>query len=217
MNLAHRARQHAALSDERRLLIVDHLVLGDLTVAELADLSEMRGNLLAHHLDVLEQAGLIERRISEGDRRRRYVALRWDHLPPAVGSPLLSHDGVSFVCTHNSARSQFASALWERVTGFAASSAGSDPAIRVHPKAVEVASEFEVDISGVHPSPYADLPVDIRLIVSVCDRANEGELPEAARHLHWSVPDPVRVGTLDAFRSAFDDIAERISHLSGVI
>lgn len=214
MDLAHRALQHGALSDERRLLIVDHLVSGDLTVTELADISDMRGNLLAHHLDVLEKADLIERRVSEGDRRRRYVALRWDRLPPSVGSPLQSHDGVAFVCTHNSARSQFASALWERVTGSAAPSAGSDPAIRVHPKAVEVASEFDVDISGASPSPYADLPAGIGLIVSVCDRANEGGLPKSARHLHWSIPDPVRVGTVDAFRSAFGEIAERIGHLT---
>ena len=40
-------------------------------------------NLLAHHLDVLEDAGLIERSRSSGDGRRRYVHLRpgaLDHL-----------------------------------------------------------------------------------------------------------------------------------------
>lgn len=214
--MAQRARQYAALSDERRLLIVDRLVMGDLTVADLANLSDMPGNLLAHHLDVLEAAGLIERRSSEGDQRRRYVKLRWDRLPPPVDIPTIPPANVVFICTHNSARSQFASALWERTTGSPAPSAGADPANRVNSMAVKVASEFDVDIATATPSPYADLPSDIEVIVSVCDRANEGERPEAARHLHWSVPDPVRVGTLDAFRSAFADIAERISHLSGV-
>jgi protein-tyrosine-phosphatase len=215
MDLSARARRHAALSDEKRLLIVDQLVVGDLTVAELADLSDMPGNLLAHHLDVLEGAGLIERRTSEGDQRRRYVTLRWDQLPPPVGLSRITAEGVAFVCTHNSARSQFASALWERMTGSPASSAGSDPAASVHPKAVIVASEFDLDISGATPSPFTSLPSQIGLIVSVCDRANEGGLPYATRHLHWSIPDPVRAGTLDAFRSAFADIAQRIGHLTG--
>jgi protein-tyrosine-phosphatase len=124
-------------------------------------------------------------------------------------------DKVAFICTHNSARSQFASALWQQVTGSAAASAGAHPAPNVHPKAVRVASEFDVDISGVTPSPYASLPADIGLMVSVCDRANEGGLPLAARRLHWSIPDPVPVGTVEAFRSAFAEIAERIGHLTG--
>ncbi|MGQ0849651.1 MAG: arsenate reductase/protein-tyrosine-phosphatase family protein [Actinomycetota bacterium] len=210
-----RARRHAALSDDKRLLVVDQLALGDRTVAELADLSGMRGNLLAHHLDVLEDAGLIARRISEGDHRRRYVSLRWDQLPLPIDLPPIPMDKVAFVCTHNSARSQFASALWQRVTGSPASSAGAQPAPTVHPKALRVASEFDVDISKATPSHYAALPADIDLLISVCDRANEGGLPLATRHLHWSIPDPVPVGTLDAFRSAFADIAKRVGYIAG--
>ena len=45
----------------------------------------MPSNLLAHHLDVLEAAGLIERSRSSGDGRRRYVHLihaRLEHLGP---------------------------------------------------------------------------------------------------------------------------------------
>jgi DNA-binding transcriptional ArsR family regulator len=59
MNLEKRALAHAALGDGRRLSIVDRLTLGDLTVAELAAVTGMKGNLLAHHLDVLEHAGRI--------------------------------------------------------------------------------------------------------------------------------------------------------------
>lgn len=215
MDLWSRARRHAALGDEKRLLVVDQLVLGDQTVAELADLSNMRGNLLAHHLDVLEDAGLITRRISEGDHRRRYVSLRWDQLPLPVEVPPIAIDKVAFVCTHNSARSQFASALWQRLTGSPASSAGAQPAPTVHPKAVKVAAEFDIDISGAKPASYSTLPPDIGLLISVCDRANEGDLPGAGGRLHWSIPDPVPVGTLDAFRSAFAEIAHRIEHLAG--
>lgn len=208
-----RAAQHAALGDTRRLSIVDQLAVGDRTVAELAGMLGVRGNLLAHHLDVLERAGLVERRISEGDHRRRYVSLRRDRLPSLIPHPLTDIQSVAFVCTHNSARSQFAAALWNETTGASASSAGTEPAPQVHPTAVLVASEFGVDISGSVPAGYDRLPPTPDLVVSVCDRALEAGVPTARSEIHWSVPDPVPVGTPKSFRLAFAEIAERVDHL----
>lgn len=212
--MSERAEVHAALGDQRRLVIVDHLALGDRTVGELADVSGMGGNLLAHHLDLLESAGLIERRVSEGDHRRRYVVLKWDRLPSGLAAPP-SFDEVLFVCTRNSARSQFAAALWERMTGRHASSAGHSPAPRVNPKAVQVAHEYDIDLSSALPRGYEDLDGEPDLVISVCDRALEAGVPTAQGHAHWSVPDPVTKGTIDAFRSAFDEIAVRMEHLVG--
>ena len=213
MNLEERASAHAALGDGRRLGIVDRLTLGDLTVAELAQLTGMKGNLLAHHLDVLQDAGLIERRISEGDQRRRYVSLRWDRLPERP-VPAVPDGQVGFVCTHNSARSQFAAALWQARTGSPASSAGSHPGAVVHPKAVRVADEYGIDLSGETPGGYDLLPPGLGLVVSVCDRAREAGVPDGDTHLHWSVRDPVPVGTLTAFRDAFAEIAVRVENLA---
>lgn len=216
MDVGERAAVHAALGDSRRLHIVDRLTSGDLTVAELAEVSGLSGNLLAHHLDVLQSAGLIERRVSEGDQRRKYVSLRWANLPDGVGEPDPASFGrVAFICTHNSARSQFAAALWETRTGAPAESAGSDPSPEVHPDAIRIANEFGVDLAGLRPSGYELLSPSPDLIVSVCDRARESEFPGARRHLHWSVPDPVQVGTSTAFRSAFAEIVERVEHLAG--
>jgi len=205
--------KHAALGDPRRLLIVDYLTTGDHTVAELAELVEMPGNLLAHHLDVLADAGLITRRVSEGDHRLKYVTLDFASLP-SMSIPRSNLDGtVAFVCTHNSARSQFAAALWREVSGGEPSSAGTQPADRVHPKATRAATEFGVDIGHGTPSGYDSLPDDLDLVISVCDRARESGVPQAAATFHWSVPDPVPVGTLSAFRSSFGEIARRIEHL----
>lgn len=216
MDLDVRAQTLAALGDSRRLHIVDQLASGDLTVAELAEVSGLRGNLLAHHLDVLQSAGLIERRVSEGDHRRRYVSLQWANLPAGALEPELAVFGrVAFICTHNSARSQFAAALWETRTGAPAESAGSDPSPAVHPDAIRIANEFGVDLAGLRPGGYELLSSSPDLIISVCDRARESDFPDARRHLHWSVPDPVRVGTSTAFRSAFAEIAERVEHLAG--
>jgi protein-tyrosine-phosphatase/DNA-binding HxlR family transcriptional regulator len=214
MRLTERAEVHAALGDRRRLLIADHLALGDHTVAELAELSGMRGNLLAHHLDVLESAGLIERRVSEGDRRHKYITLRFDRLPSGLRNMAAISGDILFVCTHNSARSQFAAALWKERVGGVVESAGSHPSKIVHPKAVKVAAEYGIDISDARPAGYEQLSMSPSLVVSVCDRANEGGVPTGTHHLHWSVPDPVTSGSLSAFRRAFAEIAERVDHLA---
>lgn len=194
---------------------MDQLALGDLTVAELGDIVEMPGNLLAHHLEVLETAGLIERRVSEGDHRRRYISLRWDALPfPVIPNPI-PPGWVAFVCTHNSARSQFAAALWEAKGGRRAWSAGTEPADRVHPMAIRVATEFGLDLSGAVPAGYETLPSQPGLVISVCDRARESGVPPAGMRRHWSIPDPVPVGTMGAFRTALEQIAVRIDRVFG--
>lgn len=215
MNADQRSRVHSALGDVGRLRLVDLLVAGDQTVQELAADLQMPGNLLAHHLNVLEEAGVVERRMSEGDRRRRYVTLQrnaLDGLMPSAGVPV---GAVVFVCSHNSARSQYAAAYWGASTGQVAASAGSDPASRVHPTAVRVAGERGLDLSTGVPSGYDSIVGIPALLVSVCDRAREGSLPEAERRLHWSIPDPVPAGTVAAFRSAFTEIERRIDHLAG--
>ena len=76
-----------------RLAIVEQLAVSDRAPSMLSAQFGLTGNLLAHHLDVLERAGLIERTVSAGDRRRRYVRLRHQvlgdlagHRPPADGA-----------------------------------------------------------------------------------------------------------------------------------
>ena len=217
MDVGNRALVHAALGDPLRLTMVDRLMLGDQTFQELADAAGVPGNVTAHHLGVLESAGLIERRVSEGDRRRRYISVRRERLTDLVGPQPIVPKVVLFVCTHNSARSQFAAARWRQVTGLAAESAGTAPAERVHPGAVRAATRFDVDLSGSRPKGYDAIAEAPDLIVSVCDRALESGLPFESPSLHWSVPDPVRVGTQAAFRTAFGEIAERIDHLADAI
>ncbi|HSJ70853.1 MAG TPA: ArsR family transcriptional regulator [Acidimicrobiia bacterium] len=213
MNRQERVAIHAALGDEHRLQIAEALAITDLTVGEIRVLTNMPSNLLAHHLDVLEEAGVIERRTSEGDRRRRYVVLTpvagpfvEAAMPVAIGTPL-------FVCTANSARSQFAAALWNHRTGSASLSAGTEPSDTVNASAVRIASDFGLDLSGAVPHGYRDVATAPAVIISVCDRAGESPIPFEAPHLHWSVPDPVASGTDDSFRSAFRDIEHRIDRL----
>lgn len=210
-----RARVHAALGDKVRLKLVDLLALGDLSVYELGQAVEVPGNLLAHHLSVLESAGVISRRVSEGDRRRRYIVLNHDVFADLMPTPQSGGGAgsVLFVCSHNSARSQYAAAKWERHTGRPAASAGSEPAAEVNPTAVRIAAETGIDLSTAMPRGYESVDGVPELLVSVCDRARESELPASTRHVHWSVPDPVAVGRVDAFRRAFSEIDTRIEAL----
>lgn len=211
--LERRAAAHAALGDPRRLLIVDHLASSDLTVADLARIAGIRTNLLAHHLEILEEASIIRRHVSEGDRRRKYVSLNWEALPgPPTGHPG-EFRSIAFVCTQNSARSQFAAAVWEQATGQKAQSAGSHPADRVHPLAVKAAAAMDIDLSGARPGGYETLEDEPDLVVSVCDRAREIGLPPAVSTFHWSVPDPVRAGNLRSFQEAFIEIRSRVRRL----
>lgn len=210
------ARVHRALGDAGRLAIVEHLWLSDLTPSQLRSVTGFDWNLLAFHLNVLEEAGVVRRRRSDGDGRRRYVALRAGELPTLAPPPRPAPERprALFVCTSNAARSQFAVALWRQATGLPASSAGADPAPAVHPLAVKVAKSHGLDLSGARPRGLGTIGA-FDLVVSVCDRAREGGLPAAPATLHWSVPDPIR-GTRNDFEAAFAEITGRVTRLAAV-
>jgi DNA-binding transcriptional ArsR family regulator len=70
----------AALADPTRRAIVERLLArGELTVGDIAEPFEISGPAISRHLRVLEDAGLIERRI---DKQWRYVRLKPDALRP---------------------------------------------------------------------------------------------------------------------------------------
>ena len=214
-DLTSRAARHAALGDPVRLAIVDDLVRSDRSPVELRRRFGLESNLLAHHLDVLAAAGLIDRSRSSGDGRRRYVHLvadAFDGLVPTAGTVVDTPKRVLFVCTHNSARSQLAAALWTARTGTAAASAGTHPAERVHPGAVAAARRAGLDLGDARPRTLgATTAAD--LVVTVCDRAHE-ELPFDDARLHWSIPDPVPSGRAAAFDAAVAELRRRIDSLT---
>lgn len=204
-----RAALHAALSDPVRLAMVDELAVSDRSPVELRRLVGIESNLLAHHLDVLEGAGLIERSRSSGDGRRRYVHLRRTALDQLAPGRAVDPGPALFVCSANSARSQLAAALWRDLTGATADSAGTHPAERVHPGAVAAAGRAGVDLSAAVPRELAPDDELAPLVITVCDQAHE-ELDRDEAWLHWSVPDPVPVGTPAAFDSTVRELRERI-------
>ena len=211
-----RAAVHAALGEPVRLAIVDELSSSDRAPSDLAARFGLAGNLLAHHLHVLERVGLIERVVSAGDRRRRYVRLRRGALVDVVGPGDRRGGRALFVCTRNSARSPLAAALWRERTGGRAASAGTRPATRVHPGAAAAAKRAGLDLAGAQPRALDAGDLDADVVVTVCDRAHE-ELDPPDDWLHWSIPDPVEAGTRRAFDAALAELDERIAALAGPI
>jgi protein-tyrosine-phosphatase/DNA-binding transcriptional ArsR family regulator len=204
---------HHALGDPSRLAIVDALALGEMSPSELQSVLDLPSNLLAHHVRVLDRAGILTRTRSEGDRRRTYLG-----LVPGVLEALDTVAGreaarVVFVCTHNSARSQLAAALWNSRAAVPATSAGTHPAPAVHPGAVAAARRHRVPLAPSVPRHAADVVRDGDLVVTVCDAAHE-ERPGDA---HWSVADPSRTGDDTAFDRALTDLARRVSRLAPAV
>ena len=116
-----------------------------------------------------------------------------------------------FVCTGNSARSQMAEALlnWKGGGRFHAESAGSKPAARLNPYAVETLRELGVPWAGRTPRSLDGLDREKwDFVVTVCDRAREScpIFPGQPVVAHWGMPDPAEVdGDEAAKRAAFRD------------
>jgi protein-tyrosine-phosphatase len=216
-SLVARARLHAALGEPARLAIVELLLLGDASPSEVGRALGLASNLLAHHLKLLEQAGLIERSRSEGDHRRTYLRLRPGALTTLVPTGVRAASRVVFVCINNSARSQLAAALWKRRSKIPTASAGTEPAPRVHPLAAVAAQDHGLSLSYAHTSHVDEVLRADDLVVAVCDNAHEDLGAQAVGRLHWSVPDPVRVGTSDAFDHALRDLADRVDRLAPAV
>jgi len=208
-----RAARHAALGDPVRLAIVDELTSSDRAPVELRRLLGLESNLLAHHLDVLEGVGLIERSRSSGDGRRRYVHLRRDALDGLLPVRAVVPGPALFVCSANSARSQLAAALWRRCTGQPATSAGTHPADRIHPGAVAAAGRAGLDLGDAMPRALQAAGKPPAMVVTVCDQAHE-EVDPGPGWLHWSIPDPVPAGTRAAFDATVDELTARIRVLT---
>jgi ArsR family transcriptional regulator, arsenate/arsenite/antimonite-responsive transcriptional repressor / arsenate reductase (thioredoxin) len=215
-----RAAVFAALGEPVRLALVDRLVTGDASPGELAADVGLGSNLLAHHLGVLEDAGIIRRVRSEGDRRRIYVQLQLDQ-PTVWAAAISGHmpnnlpagPRVLFVCTANSARSQLAAGIWNQLSNTPATSAGTHPGPRIHPRALAVAESHGLRIGSNRPKALDDVLHDDDLIVAVCDNAHE-ELGPTLPRLHWSIPDPVPINTNAAFERAYTDLNRRVHHLA---
>ena len=129
---------------------------------------------------------------------------------------------VLFLCTGNSCRSQMAEGFLRELGGdrFAAHSAGTEPAERIHPIAIEVMSEKGIDISGQEPKDVGRFlgRMAVRHLVIVCSGANEKcprIFPGMMNRMFWPFEDPAAfegsaTATMEKFRAVRDEIETRI-------
>ncbi len=225
-----------------RWQLLRELARSDLMVHELTDLVGEPQNLVSYHLGKLRNGRLVSARRSSADGRDAYYTVnvaRFGDLLTATGASL--HPGlqlaptvvgtgrarassarVLFLCTGNSARSQMAEALIERMSKGAvkAESAGSHPK-PLHPNAVQVMRKRGIDISG-NRTKHVDEFVARRFdrVITLCDRVREvcPEFPSHPELVHWSVPDPAQAGSgpgasYPAFERTALDLETRIGFL----
>jgi arsenate reductase len=130
---------------------------------------------------------------------------------------------ILILCTGNSARSQMAEALLtaKGKGRIHAESAGSRPAPRVNPLAVQALAELGIDWQGRVPRSVAGLEQQRwDIVITVCDNAREAcpWFPAQPIMAHWGMPDPAAAvgsdeGKLAVFRETRDVLAARIDRL----
>ena len=132
---------------------------------------------------------------------------------------------VLFLCTGNSARSILAEAILNH-TGkdrFRAFSAGSHPAGKVNPFAIELLASQGLEVADLRSKNWDEFAVPgaphIDFVFTVCDNA-AGEVcpvwPGKPMTAHWGIEDPAAVAGRDedkrrAFSAAFAAMNCRIS------
>jgi ArsR family transcriptional regulator, arsenate/arsenite/antimonite-responsive transcriptional repressor / arsenate reductase (thioredoxin) len=224
-----------------RWRLLSELARSDLRVGELCEVAGRRQSLVSYHLRQLRDGGLVSMRRSAADGRDTYYVLdtaRCGELLISAGVSL--HPGLAatpraragrecgsaarvlFLCTGNSARSQMAEALCERLAegALSAVSAGSHPK-PVHPNAVRVMRARGIDIAGRRSKHLSEFAADrFDYVISLCDRVREvcPEFQGGPELIHWSIPDPAREPgnneeTLPAFERTATELCTRIGFL----
>ncbi|MFF7716855.1 arsenate reductase ArsC [Streptomyces sp. NPDC007988] len=121
---------------------------------------------------------------------------------------------VLFVCVHNAGRSQMAAGWLSHLAGdrIEVRSAGSAPADRVNPAAVEAMREVGIDISAESPKI---LTVDAVRESDVCITMGCGDtcpVFPGKRYLDWTLEDPAGQG-VEAVRPIRDEIRKLVEGL----
>ena len=118
---------------------------------------------------------------------------------------------VLFVCVHNAGRSQMAAAYLGHLSGGAVEvrSAGSAPADRVNPSAVEAMAEEGINITAEIPKVLTTEAVEESDVVVTMGCGDTCPVFPGKRYEDWDLEDPAGRG-VDAVRPIRDEIKQRV-------
>ena len=121
---------------------------------------------------------------------------------------------VLFVCVHNAGRSQMAAGYLTHLAGDTVTvlSAGSEPADKLNPVAVEAMAEEGLDISGAGPRLLTTEAVQESDVVITMGCGDTCPIFPGKRYEDWDLEDPAG-RRLDAVRPIRDEIKRRIEGL----
>ena len=140
-----------------------------------------------------------------------------------AADPTPNKKRILILCTGNSARSQMTEGFLRSFDpALEVFSAGTHPAARINPFAVQAMREVGIDISGGHPKSVNQFTGDsFDYVVTVCDDADKN-CPnfrgKVGKRLHIGFPDPAKATGTDAeklkvFQRVRDDIRTRFREL----
>ena len=123
---------------------------------------------------------------------------------------------VLFVCVHNAGRSQMAAGFLQHLGRgrIEVLSAGSQPADRINPVAVEAMAEEGIDITGELPKVLTPEAVQVSDVVVTMGCGDECPFLPARHRLDWDLPDPKNLHDHE-FRDVRDRIEALVAELVG--
>jgi len=121
---------------------------------------------------------------------------------------------VLFVCIHNAGRSQMAAGWLAHLAGDAIEvrSAGTAPAEKVNPVAVEAMREVGIDITSATPKVLTGEAVQVSDVVITMGCGDTCPFYPGTRYLDWPLDDPAGQG-IDAVRPIRDAIRVKVEEL----
>ena len=127
-----------------------------------------------------------------------------------------SRPSVLFVCVHNAGRSQMAAGFLAHLSGGAVEvlSAGSLPADRINPVAVEAMLEVGVDIRTNSPKVLTTEAVQASDVVITMGCGDVCPVFPGKRYQDWALDDPAGQG-IESVRPIRDEIRARVERLLG--
>jgi arsenate reductase len=121
---------------------------------------------------------------------------------------------VLFVCVHNAGRSQMAAGFLRHLGGgrIDVLSAGSEPADRLNPVAVEAMAEVGIDIAGAQPNILTTERVQASDVVITMGCGDACPYFPGKRYEDWVLDDPAGL-PIEQVRPIRDEIRRRVETL----